>query len=203
MEQWCLWFRLFCVIFKDLRCHWSYFILLQCIWSVIMQLLVTQDLLPKTVIKQWCNSDATAMPQQWCDSDTTVMPLIQALFCAFYLGSSMSFSSFWDVIDHILSFWNDLGVCQWSFFILLQCLGGVISDTKPFDKNSDQTVMRQWSNSDVTVMEQWFLWFELFNIICKVLRWYWWNYILLQFLGSVIMHLLVTQDHLTKTVIKQ
>jgi hypothetical protein len=133
---------------------------------------------------------------------------IRALFSAFYLGSSMSFSSFWDVIDHILSFCNALGVClvtqdlltktiikqlwdsdqtvmtQWSnsdafdlsnfmsYFILLQCLGGVISDTRPFDKNSDKTVMRQWRDSDVTVMEQWFLWFELFNIISKVLRWW-------------------------------
>jgi hypothetical protein len=191
------------VIFKDLRRHWSYLILLQCIWSVIMHLLVAQHLLPKTVFKQWWNSDATVMPQQWCDSDTTVMPLIRALFCAFDLGSLMSFSSFWDVIDHILSFWNALGVCQWSFFILLECLGGVISDTRPFDKNSDQTVMRQWSNSYVTVMEQVFLWFELFNTFSKVLRWHWSYFILLQCIWSVIIHLLVTQDHLTIKVIKQ
>jgi hypothetical protein len=149
--------------------------------------------------KQWSNSDGTVMPQLWCDSNTTVMPLIRALFSAFYLGSSMSLSSFWDVIDHISSFCNALGVClvtqdlltktiikqlwdsdqtvmtQWSnsdafdlsnfvsYFILLQCLGGVISDTRPFDKNSDQTVMRQWRDSDVTVMEQW--WYSDSNFL--------------------------------------
>jgi hypothetical protein len=45
------------------------------------------------VIEQWWNSDA-------CD-----------------LGSFMSFSSFWDIIDRILSFCNSLGVwfciCWW------------------------------------------------------------------------------------------
>jgi hypothetical protein len=39
------------------------------------------------------------------------MPLIRALFCAVDLGSSLSFSSFSDVIDHILSICNALGVC--------------------------------------------------------------------------------------------
>jgi hypothetical protein len=76
-----------------LRCHWWYFILLQCIWSVIMHLLVTQDHLTKTVIKQWWYIDETVM-QQWSNSD------------AFELGSFMSFSRFWDVIDHILFFCN-------------------------------------------------------------------------------------------------
>jgi hypothetical protein len=38
---------------------------LQCIWSVIMHLLVTQDHLKITVIRQWWDSDGTVM-QQWC-----------------------------------------------------------------------------------------------------------------------------------------
>jgi hypothetical protein len=92
---------------------------------------------------------------------------------------------------------------HWSYFILWQCLGSVFGDTRLFDKNSDQTVMRQWCTSDETVMGQWCLWFELFNIICKVLRWHWWYFILLQCIWSVIMHLLVTKDHLTKTVSRQ
>jgi hypothetical protein len=122
MQQWCLWFRLCCVIFKDLRCHWSFFgplamhlkcdyasagykrptakksdqtviifkdlrchwsffILLQCIWSVIMHLLVTQDLLLKksdqTVMEQWClNSDATVIQQSCRWFELFFVPLI-------------------------------------------------------------------------------------------------------------------------------
>jgi hypothetical protein len=174
MEQWCLWFENFNVICVVLRCHWSYLILLQC----LALCLVTQDHLKK---KQWRNSDRTVM-RQWWNSD------------AFDLGSFLSFSSFWDVIDRILSFCNSLGVwlcicwwhktiwqklrlnsdetvmeqwclwfrlfhvisklliCYWSYFIILQCLGGVLSYTRPFDKNSDQTVMRHWCNNDGTVM---------------------------------------------------
>jgi hypothetical protein len=78
--------------------------------------------------KQWRNSDETLM-QQWWNSD------------AFDLSSFMSFSSFRDVIDHIISFNNALEVWLliWWWNI-------------PFDKTSDQTVMRQWCNSDQTLI---------------------------------------------------
>jgi hypothetical protein len=125
------------------------------------------------MMRMWWDSAGSVM-WQWCNSD------------AFDLSTFMSFSSFWDVIDHILSFCNALGMClvtqdlltkavmeqwcnsdqtvmpsiwafhsYWSCFILLQCLVIVFGDTRPFDKNSDETVMRQWWNSDATVMEQW------------------------------------------------
>jgi hypothetical protein len=96
-------------------CLWFHFqafeISMIIFWSVIMHPLVTQDLLTNTVIKQWWNSDATVMP--------------------FDFGSFMSFAQFWDVIAHIVSCCNALGVCL---------------------KNSEQTLMRQWWNSDGTVM---------------------------------------------------
>jgi hypothetical protein len=169
MQQWCLWFELFNIVF---RCHWSYFILLQCIWSMIMHLLVKQDLFTKIVIKQWWDSDETLM-QQSSNSD------------AFELGSFMSFSRFWDVIDHILFFCNAFEVwlcicwdhstktvnkpliwanlchfqgCEMSsisfypFAMRWKCYYASAGDTRPFDKNSEQTVMRQWWNSDATVM---------------------------------------------------
>jgi hypothetical protein len=63
MEQRWLWFEL-------LRCHWSYFILMQCLGSLF------GDTIP--FVK---NSDQTVMRQvmeQWCNSDWTVMPLIWA-----------------------------------------------------------------------------------------------------------------------------
>jgi hypothetical protein len=87
--------------------------------------------------------------------------------------------------------------CHWSYFIFLQCLGSVFGDTRPFDQNNDQTVMRQWWNSDATVMQLWCLWFGLFYVIFKIWRCHWSYSVLLQFLGSVIMHLL------TKTVMRQ
>jgi hypothetical protein len=65
MEQWCLWFELYYVTLKVWRCHWSYFILFECLGSVITDLVVAQDPLPKAVTKQWWNSDATVM-RQWC-----------------------------------------------------------------------------------------------------------------------------------------
>jgi hypothetical protein len=67
--------------------------------------------------------------QQWSNSD------------AFDLSKFMSFSRLWDVIDHFLSF------CK-----VLECYFESAGDTRPFDKNSDVTVMRQWWNSDATVM---------------------------------------------------
>jgi hypothetical protein len=90
MEQWCLWFELFSVVLKVLRRHWSYFILLQCLGSVVIDLVVTQDLLPKTLMEQWWDSDATVM-EQWCNSD------------AFDFSYFLLFCRFWDDIDHILS----------------------------------------------------------------------------------------------------
>jgi hypothetical protein len=65
MEQWCLWFELFYVVLKVLRCHWSYFTLLHCLGSVVIDLVVTQDLLPKTVMEQLRDSDGTVMPLIW------------------------------------------------------------------------------------------------------------------------------------------
>jgi hypothetical protein len=64
-------------------------------------------------------SDETVM-EQWWDSDQTMMPLISALYDNFKLLRNL-----------------------WSNFILQQCLGSVFGDTRPFDKNSDQTEMRQ------------------------------------------------------------
>jgi hypothetical protein len=108
------------VICKLLRCHWSYFILLQCLGGVVMDLLVTQDIVTKTVIKQW-----------W-DSDGTVMPLIWAL--QYHLqGFKMTLMIFYPFAMH------------------LKCDYASAGDKRPFDKNSDQTVMRQWWNSDATV----------------------------------------------------
>jgi hypothetical protein len=56
---------------------------------------------------------------------------------------------------HIELLWIELFIIlvkllrwHWSYFILLQCLGSVFGHTRLFDKNSDQTVMRQWWNSD-------------------------------------------------------
>jgi hypothetical protein len=98
---------------------------------------------------------------------------------------------------------------NWAFYYSCQAFEMALIIFYPFAMPwecvwSHKTIwQKQWSNSDETVMEQWCLWFELFNIICKVLRWHWWNYILLQCIWSVIMHLLVTKDPLTKTVIRQ
>jgi hypothetical protein len=86
MEQWCLWFLLCTDVLKVLRCNWSYFILLQCLGTLVIDLVVTQDLLRKTVMEQWWNSDA------------------------YELSSFLLFWRFWDVIDHILSFCNVLEV---------------------------------------------------------------------------------------------
>jgi hypothetical protein len=129
------------------------------------------------------NSDVTVM-RQWWNSDATVTEQ----WCIWF--------ELFNVIMKLLN-------CHWSYFIVLQCLGSVFGDTRPFDQNSDQKDVKQWWDSDETVMQQWCLWFELFNIICKVLRWHWWYFILLQCIWSVIMHLLVTKDPLTKTVIRQ
>jgi hypothetical protein len=115
--------------------HLSIFILLSRLWDVIDHIfsfcnalgvcLVTQDLLPKTVIRQWWDSDATVI-EQWC----------------------LWFELFNDIFKLLR--------CHWSYFTLLQCLGSVFGDTRPFDKNnyqnSDETVMEQWCNSDGTAM---------------------------------------------------
>jgi hypothetical protein len=84
--------------------------------------------------------------EQWCDSDWTVMHSIWAILSDLQ-GSDMSFFIFWSF------------AMPWAMF----------GDTRPFDKNSDQTVMRQWCTSDETVMEQWCLWFESFSRICDVI----------------------------------
>jgi hypothetical protein len=158
---------------------------LQCMWSVIMHLLVKQDNFTNTVIKQWSNSDETVM-EQWCNSD------------AFDLSFFTLFS----------------------FAMHLKCDYASAGETRPFYKNSDQTVMRQSWDIDATVieqwclwvwlcyqtvmrqwwtvMEQWCLWVRLIYVIFKVLIRHWSYFILLQCFWSVIMHLLVTQDHLTK-----
>jgi hypothetical protein len=62
------------------------------------------------------------MMEQWSNSD------------AFDLSSLMSFSSFWDGIDHFLSFCNALGLCLVSQDLLTK------------------TVIKQWWDSDGTVM---------------------------------------------------
>jgi hypothetical protein len=132
MEQWCLWFELIFVILKVQRCHWSYFILFECLGSVITDLVVAQVRLPKTVIEQWWDSDAT-VTRQWWNSD------------AFDLSSIMSLWRYGDAIDHILSFCNALGVWKvmwWSHKTHCQ---------KQWS-NSDETGMRQWCNDDGTVM---------------------------------------------------
>jgi hypothetical protein len=165
MEQWCLWFRLFYVIFKLLRYHWSYSVLLQFIGSVILHLLVTQDHLTKIVIKQWWDSD-------------------DILFFCNALG--VSCSRFWDVIDHMPSFCNAFEVIfkvlrfHWSILLFCNayevwlCLCWWHKTILQLQwSNSDETVMEQWSNSDETVMQQWCLRFELFYVICTVLRCNW------------------------------
>jgi hypothetical protein len=80
----CLWFRLFNVVFKLLRCHWSYFIILKCLGSVSMIIFYPFgmpwgcDKWHKTFWqKQWSNSDETVI-KQLCDSDGTGIPLIRA-----------------------------------------------------------------------------------------------------------------------------
>jgi hypothetical protein len=91
MQQWsnsdAFWFERYNDIFKLLRWHWSYFIPLQCLGTVF------GDTRPFDK-----NSDGTVM-QQLSNSD------------AFDLSFSLLFSRFWDVIDHILSFCNALGLC--------------------------------------------------------------------------------------------
>jgi hypothetical protein len=261
----CLLFRLFIVIFKLLRCHWSYFILLQCLGSVFGHTRPFDKNSDGTVMQQWSNSDAfdlsfsllfsrlwdvidhipsfcnafevifkvlrfhwsilsfcnacevwlwvcwwhkTILQIQWSNSDETVMQQ-RWNSDAFGLSSFMSFARFWDVIDRILSFCNALKVCletqmtktmikqwldsdatvieqgwfwfelfdnffkvlrcHWSFFILLQCLGIVFGDTRPFDKNSDLTVMRQWWNSDQTVIP--LIWAPLCHLQAFKMTW--------------------------------
>jgi hypothetical protein len=116
-RQWCnsdrtvmplIWVNL--CVFTVVRCHWSVFILLQGVGSVILNLLVTQDHLTKTMNKQWWDSDATVM-QQWC----LWFKLFNIIFKPFR--------------------------CHWSNFILWHCLGSVFGETRPFDKNSNATVM--------------------------------------------------------------
>jgi hypothetical protein len=172
IEQWCLWVRLFYVIFKVLRCHWSYFILLQCIWSVIMHLLGPFDKngeqtfdLSKfmslsrlwDVIDQFlsfCNAlevllcicwwHKTIWQKQWTNSDETVMEQ----WCnsdVSELSSFRSFSSLWDVIDYILSFCHALEV-----LLLIWWWNKTYCQWQSWD--IDETLMRQWWNSDGTVM---------------------------------------------------
>jgi hypothetical protein len=73
-------------------------------------------------------SDETVM-EQWCNSDRTVMPLIWALLCHFQ-AFEMSLMIFYPFAMH------------------LKCDYASAGDTRPFEKNSDLTVMRQWCNSD-------------------------------------------------------
>jgi hypothetical protein len=181
MQQWCLWSEHFYVIFKLLRCHRSYFILLQCLGNVFGDTRPFDKSSDGTVMQQWSNSDA------------------------FDLSFSFLFSRFWDVIDNILSFFNALGL-----FLVTQVLLTKNSVLTVWGQwwNSDGTVMpliwahlchfqafemslmifypfamhlkcdyasfnnalevllliwwwnitfwqNQWSNSDETVMEQW------------------------------------------------
>jgi hypothetical protein len=131
----CLLFGLFNVIFKLLRCHWSYFIILKWLGSVSMIIFYPFampwgcDKWHKTFWqKQWPNSDETVI-EQWCDSDGTVIPLI------------------WALQYHLQGFKMIL-MKLYPFAIPWECDYASAGDTRPFDKNSDQTVMRQWCNSD-------------------------------------------------------
>jgi hypothetical protein len=85
--------------------------------------LLTQDLLTKTVIKQMSNSDKTVM-QQWSKQ-----------WCLWFdlQGFKMTLMKFYPFAMH------------------LKCDYASAGDKRPFDKNSDQTVLRQWWNSDATV----------------------------------------------------
>jgi hypothetical protein len=114
----------------------------------------------------WQNSDEKVM-QQWSNSDT------------FDLGSFMSFARFWDVMGHIVSCCNALGVCL---------------------KNSEQTLMRQWWNSDATVMQQWWN-SDAFDLSFITLFSSFWDVIdhILSFCNALGV-CLVTKDPLTKTV---
>jgi hypothetical protein len=118
MQQWCR-------LISALLCHLHGFEMLLIVFHLVA---MPWGCVWKTVIKQWSNSDETVM-WQWWNSD------------AFDLSFITLFSSFWDVIDHILSFCNALGVCL------------VTKDplTKTVN-NSDATVMQQWCNSDGSVM---------------------------------------------------
>jgi hypothetical protein len=94
--------------------------------------------------KQWSDSDETVM-EQWCNSvfgdtspfdknsDQTEMRQWWNSF-AFDFSPSMSFSRFWDVIEHILSFCNALEVCL------------MTQDLVP------KIVIKQSSNSDVIMI---------------------------------------------------
>jgi hypothetical protein len=181
MKQWCLWFELFYVVLKVWRCHWSYFILLRCLGSVVIDLVVTQDLLPKTVMEQW-----------W-DSDGTVMPLIWAQLCCFE-GFEMSLIIFhpsavpwkwciWSGADTrpsakksdgtVMKQWWNSDAFDLSSFMLFWRFWDVIDHILSFCNvlevlyliwcwhktycqkqwwNSDGIVMRQWWDSDETVM---------------------------------------------------
>jgi hypothetical protein len=124
MRQWCNseWIVMPSIIFQLLRCHWT------CFGGVLS---VTRPL-TKTVIKQWWDSHATLI-EQWC----------------------LWFELFYVIFKHLRWHWSyffQLLRCHWTYFIILQCLGGVLSVTRPFDKNSDQTVMRQSCNIDRTVL---------------------------------------------------
>jgi hypothetical protein len=99
------------------------------------------------------------------------MSLIWALFCAFDLGSSLSFSSFSDVIDHILSICNALGVC-----LVTQDL---------LTKTVTKTVTEQWWNSDAFNLSTFILLSRFWDVIDHILSlnnalevWlliWWWN----------------------------
>jgi hypothetical protein len=202
IKQWCLWFELFNVIFKLLRWHWSFFIFLQCLGIVFGFTRPFDKNSDQTVMRQWWNSDAfdlsSLMQLQsfelsliifypWIilqclggvlsytrpienNSDVTVMRQ--------WRNSDATVTEQWCIWFELFNVIIKLLNCHWSYSILLQCLGSVFGDTRPFDQNSDQTDVKQWWDSYATVMEQWCLWFELFNIICKVLRWHWWYFIL-------------------------
>jgi hypothetical protein len=120
--------------FKLPRNHWSNFILQQCLATVMpsicailcdmqgsdMSLIIFYPFaMPWRCVWWHKTSDETVM-EQWWGSDQTMMPLISALYDNFKLLRN-----------------------HWSNFILQQCLGSVFGDTRPFDKNSDQTEMRQ------------------------------------------------------------
>jgi hypothetical protein len=109
--------------------------------------------------KQWSNSDETVM-HQWRDSDGTVMPLI------------------WEILCHILSFCNALGVCL------------VKQDhlTKTVNKqwcHSEQTVIQQWSNNDAYDLSSFMSFWRFWDVVDHILAFhnalevwlciYWWH----------------------------
>jgi hypothetical protein len=145
----------------------------------------------QTVMRQWCNSEAFDCCQGFEMSLIMFYPFVMPWNCVWWHKTFWQ-KQWWDSDETVMEGFEMSLILLFSFAMQLKCDYASARDTRPFENNSDLTVMRQWCNSDRTVMP--LIWRNLCH---------WSVFNLLQCVGNVIMHLLVTQDHLTKTVIKQ